>query len=136
MVGFVTETEGIAIVEDAGLEAAVTRKIAQSEEHGMVIIVDPEPGTVVPVGSTVTLTVGVDGDLAPVPDVVGMNVAAATATLVAANDFEPYVVYEETLIADNFGIVLEQYPATGEQATNAASIRLTVGAPYTATTEH
>jgi hypothetical protein len=58
-IGFVTEAQGISMLSAVGLVAEVTYMPAYPMEDGMVIMQDPEPGTIVAVGSTVHLTVGV-----------------------------------------------------------------------------
>lgn len=128
-VGFVTEAEGTGIIEGAGLEPAVTRVSASPAEHGMVIGQNPTAGTVVPLGSPVVLMVGVDEDLALLPDVVGMDLATATATLEAHGFPPPAVVYEESLDSSIYGDVIAQNPTGDVERSMYTIVILTVGSP-------
>jgi beta-lactam-binding protein with PASTA domain len=78
-----TEAEGA--IATAGLVAApVTEESSDSVPAGSVISQNPAGGTLVPLGSAVSLAVSTGPRMVTVPDVSGMTQSAATSTIVAA----------------------------------------------------
>ena len=125
-----TETEAIERIRDADLVYASSDDVPSDQPAGTVVGSDPSQGTLVDVGSDVTLQVS-NGEV-EVPSVIGDTEAEARAKLGAAG-FNVTVVYEQTDTEDP-GIVLEQAPAAGDTARLATTVLLTVSeAPPTPT---
>ena len=126
-VNFELEADAISILSGVGLNSTVVYQSAYPAEHGRVIIMEPIYGSVVTVGTTITLTVGIDYDRAPVPNVVGMTLAEATIALHDANEFYPVVTELAVRNPDSWGKVISQDPAAGVELTMGASVNVTVG---------
>ena len=120
-----TEAEAAAALEDAGLEVgAVTQASDAQAVAGTVLQQDPAAGTEVDEGSAVALTLSSGPGTAEVPDVVGMDRAAAEAALSAAG-FTPASALQYDLTAPA-GEVVDQLPAGGEQAPAGSQVGLLV----------
>jgi beta-lactam-binding protein with PASTA domain len=127
------EQEAVAAVEQAGLEARVTRVFAGVRE-GLVVDQLPGAGGRVARGSEVELKVSKGRNLAPVPDVVGLTEEEAVDAL-REDGFEPRIF--DVPSAEPEGTVVSQSPPGGEQAPPDSRVRINVssGEPEGATTE-
>ncbi|HET9198985.1 MAG TPA: PASTA domain-containing protein [Solirubrobacterales bacterium] len=115
--------EATEVLERRGLVAA-TAKVASGEPRGGVIGCEPEAGTVVPAGSTVTILVSAGLE---VPDVVGKECEEAEAILRIAG-FESIEIVE----SDKAGaetVVSRQKPKAGRYVDSDSIVRLHVFRP-------
>jgi serine/threonine-protein kinase len=120
-----TEAEAAAALEDAGLQVGETTEASDAQAvAGTVLSQDPAAGTEADEGSTVALTLSSGPGTAEVPDVVGMDRAAAEAAVSAAG-FIPTSALQYDLTAP-VGEVVEQLPAGGEQAAAGSQVGLLV----------
>jgi hypothetical protein len=110
-------------LEDAGLK--VERKDeASSEQADTVVGQDPDAGTSVEKGTTVTLSVSAGQDEVAVPDVTGQTEADARSQLEAFKvEVTPLLVNGPS----DDGVVLGQTPAGETMAAPGATVTLTVG---------
>jgi serine/threonine-protein kinase len=91
-----------------------------------VIDTSPRPGTSLPRGSQVTLTVSRGPQTAPIPDVRGFTVAVAGETVRAAG-FKFVIKREDTTDPTEDGIVIGETPEHDTQAPLGTTVTLTVG---------
>jgi beta-lactam-binding protein with PASTA domain len=107
-----------AALGGANLKAAENNVFSNSTPKGQVIGTNPPAGTVIQVGTTVTVTVSKGPDLVAVPDVSGKSVAAASTALQAAG-FTPNGVTGGLLRA-----VTRTSPPAGAQVLRGSSVAL------------
>ncbi len=106
-----------------GLKSNVVQEIFDSSPLGSVISSDPSPGTTVPRGTTIKLTVSKGPPLVAVPDVVGKKKSDAIKTLTAAGfhvntvNMWKYVVLNE---------VWEQSVKAGTMAARGSTITIRI----------
>ena len=106
-----------------GLKPAI-RGLASSQQPGNVLRVDPSGGSVVKLGSTVTLFVSTGLKLATVPSLKGMTVQQATAALTARG--LRYGDETDTNDLATAGTVIKQDPVAGSTAPRGSSVAVTV----------
>lgn len=113
-----------SLLETARFVVATTETAAAGEPAGTVTAQDPPAGTVLLQGSTVTLTVAAGGPTpGTVPDVVGLDLAAARQSLAAAGyGAAPTFTTGEA----PEGTVLEQSPAPGTALPPGATVALVI----------
>jgi eukaryotic-like serine/threonine-protein kinase len=111
----------------AGFEPRVERVFSDEVRRGRVIDTQPGSGTVIEVGSTVTMRVSRGVEQVEVPDVVGESEDNARSALQDAGLRVGNVTEQESADEDP-GTVLEQDPAAGEQVDRDASVDLIVAA--------
>jgi eukaryotic-like serine/threonine-protein kinase len=111
----------------AGFEPRVERVFSDEVRRGRVIDTQPGSGTVIEVGSTVTMRVSRGVEQVEVPDVVGGSEDNARSALEGAGLRVGNVTEQESADEDP-GTVLEQDPAAGEQVDRDASVDLVVAA--------
>jgi serine/threonine-protein kinase len=110
-----------------GLGFAVARKDVPSDEPaGTVVAQDPAGNELVPVGSTVTLSVSKGPTTTRVPDVTSQDVDTAKATL-ENSGFKVKVVEQTTNDPNADGIVLSQDPAGNTRAKKGSTVTIVVG---------
>jgi beta-lactam-binding protein with PASTA domain len=80
-----TEGEAGSVLTSVGLRVSVDEDHSPTVEEGHVISQSPEAGTVLRVGDTVTIVISLGPRRFPMPDVVGMTEAQATARLEELN---------------------------------------------------
>ncbi len=115
-----TEAQARAAIGDAGLVVGTPEYVADPDvAEDRVIKQDPNRDTYVDPGTTVTITVSTGKPMTPVPSVVGMDRAAARATLEAAN-LVP--VFEEKDSDEPKGRVLETNPAAGTEVPEGSKV--------------
>jgi serine/threonine-protein kinase len=100
--------------------------IQSTQPKGTVVSSDPPPGTSVPKGSKVTLSVSKGPGTSQIPDVTSQNQSDATTILKQAG-FAVGVVYQPVTDPGLDGIVLSQDPVGGTQGTAGETIVITVG---------
>jgi eukaryotic-like serine/threonine-protein kinase len=93
---------------------------------GTVIDTSPKPGTSLPRGSQVTLTISRGPQTAPIPDVRGYSVAVAVGTIKAAG-FKPVLVRQDIPDQAEDGLVIGESPEHDTQAPLGTTVTLTIG---------
>jgi serine/threonine-protein kinase len=116
----------IAEIEDAGFTAGSPVFENSDEPENTVIGQDPAGNSQERPGTTIVLTVSRGPAQVPVPDVEGLDLATARATL-RADGFRVSVVRADTDLVEEDGIVLAQSPAGGVDADPKSTVTLTVG---------
>ena len=116
----------IAAIEDAGFIAGSPVFENADRPENTVIAQDPAGGSLQRPGTTIVLTVSRGPAQVPVPDVEGLDLATARATL-QAEGFRVSVVRADTDLVEEDGIVLAQSPAGGVEADPKSTVTLTVG---------
>jgi eukaryotic-like serine/threonine-protein kinase len=116
----------IAAIEDAGFTAGSPVFENAERPENTVIAQDPAGGSLQRPGTTIVLTVSRGPAQVPVPDVEGLDLATARATL-RAEGFRVSVVRADTDLIEEDGIVLAQSPAGGVDADPESTVTLTVG---------
>jgi eukaryotic-like serine/threonine-protein kinase len=102
------------------------RDVDGEEPEGTVVAQDPEPGTLVPPGSRVTVSVSTGRSTTSVPDVRGLEESNAQATL--ENEGWNVVIRDTpTQNPDEDGVVISQTPPPGQQAQPGSRVTLFVG---------
>jgi serine/threonine-protein kinase len=112
-------------LKDLGLEVAQETEETRDSEPGTVLAQDPEGGTEVQRGATVTLTVAVEPNTVAVPDVVGMSETQAREKLQGFN------VTTERRRDDSRepDTVISQDPRAGSSAEPGSLIHLIIAEP-------
>jgi serine/threonine-protein kinase len=106
---------------------AVARVDIQSDQpKGQVVSSDPAPGTQVPKGSKITLSVSKGPGTTTIPDVTGQNQTDAASILKGAG-FAVAVVYQPVTDPGSDGIVISQDPVGGQTGTSGETVVITVG---------
>ena len=113
-----------AQLRDAGLRSTVTR-VPSSRPAGTVVSQSPRAGASVREASVVRLQVSSGPALVSVPDVVGLDEAAARDELTSAG-FRVTVTEEETTDPNEDGVVTSQSPSGGERAERGTTVTITV----------
>jgi serine/threonine-protein kinase len=109
-------------LRDAGLTSSVQKQASSSVEDGLVISANPNPGTQVAAGTSVTLTVSTGVATAAVPDVVGKSRQDAAAELRSAG----FVVSQNATSSDEpEDQVLRQNPVAGTEKQVGSVVRIT-----------
>jgi len=112
-------------LQAVGLKVEVGETPSSTEEVGTVLSQQPEVGSDVPKGSTVTIEVATKPDTATVPDVIGDLESEARQKIIDAG-LEPVITYETTSPA-NVGRVLGQAPNKGTEAEKGSQVTIRVG---------
>jgi len=110
------------------LDLNVEKKQAYSDtvEEGKVISQNPEAGTEVKIGSTVTITVSKGKELVTVPNVINMTEAEAITELEDLG-LEVDIEYSEPIPEGDVGYVLDQNPMANTKVEKGSFIRILVG---------
>jgi serine/threonine-protein kinase len=114
--------EARTLLTTRGFEVVDREDPESDEDAGTVTRTDPEAGTSVPRGSTVTIYYS--SGLVEVPDVVGESQSRAEAILEDAG-FEPRPVYEETT-SESEGTVIDQVPGEGSRREKGSTVQITI----------
>jgi eukaryotic-like serine/threonine-protein kinase len=99
---------------------------------GQVTASDPTSGTLVPLGSKVTLTVSTGPQTVAVPSVVGDDEVTA-AQLITQAGLNPTVIYQDVTDPSQNGLVFDQSPRGGKLQ-QGSSVTVTVGRLVASTT--
>jgi eukaryotic-like serine/threonine-protein kinase len=116
----------IAAIEDAGFTAGSPVFENSDKPENTVIAQDPAGGSLQRPGTTIALTVSKGPEQVAVPNVEGLDLQSAQATL-RAEGFRVSVVRADTDLFEEDGIVLAQSPAGGVKADPKSTVTLTVG---------
>ena len=116
----------IAAIEDAGFTAGSPVFENSDKPENTVIAQDPAGGSLQRPGTTIGLTVSKGPEQVVVPNVEGLDLASARASL-QAEGFRVSVVRADTDLIEEDGIVLAQSPAGGVKADPKSTVTLTVG---------
>ena len=100
--------------------------IQSDQPKGVVVSSSPQPGTQVPQGSKVTLSVSKGPAQTQIPDVTGQNQTDATSILQGAG-FQVAIVYQPVTDPGSDGIVIAQDPKGGKKGTSGETVVITVG---------
>jgi serine/threonine-protein kinase len=121
-----SESSATAELQGADFEVTVTEAPSDDVPSGLVSAQSPSAGTQAPRGSTVQITISTGPQLVNVPDVVGEPVDDARAIL-QDDGFQPRTVFQD--VADPLldGIVLDQDPGGGSQASPGSRVTIVVG---------
>ena len=121
------KSEGSATSELQQLGFNVGRQEADSTKpKGTVIDTNPKPGTSLPRGSQVTVTVSRGPQTAPIPDVRGFSAPVAVQTIPAAG-FHAVIVRQDIPDQGEDGLVIGESPEHDTQAPLGTTVTLTVG---------
>jgi beta-lactam-binding protein with PASTA domain/predicted Ser/Thr protein kinase len=121
-----SEADARSALEGVGLTVQTEQQETEDEEPGTVLGQDPEAGTEVDGGSTVTITVAEAPPDVEIPDVIEQQRDAAEATLDDAG-FEVRVREQDVTDAAQDEVVLDQNPPGGEQRPAGTRVTLVVG---------
>lgn len=116
-------TDATSALESLGLTAGVIQENFDDSVAGTILLTDPTPGTLVPKGTVINVTLSKGPILVDVPNVVGMDVATATSTLQAAG-FQVKAVNKLPIAILNK--VYSQKPAAGSKAAKGSVITLEI----------
>jgi eukaryotic-like serine/threonine-protein kinase len=100
--------------------------IQSDKPEGVVIQMDPQPGTQVDKGSRITLTVSKGPATTQVPDVTGMDQSTAESVLTGSG-LTPAVVFDPVTDPSQDGIVQSSDPAPGSDAKSGEVVTIHVG---------
>ena len=104
----------------------VRRDVDASEPEGTVVDQDPQPGSLHPPGTRVTVSVSTGQSTTAIPDVRGLDESSAQATL-ENEGWEVVIRDTPTQNPDEDGVVISQTPPPGEQAEPGSRVTLFVG---------
>ncbi|MEM8993207.1 MAG: PASTA domain-containing protein [Acidobacteriota bacterium] len=119
------EGEGLALLVDQGLRAAITddRRFDERVPKGHVLIQEPRAGVYVKRNTEVALTLSKGPRRIEVPSVLGQAVQAAQVSL-AASSLAVGRIYEVQSIEGRRGAVVAQHPGAGERVEIEAPVDL------------
>jgi serine/threonine-protein kinase len=120
----IVEEKAVERIEAAGFTANVERRADEEFRAGIVIDQEPEAGTDLPKGETVTIIVSTGVPKVEVPRVAGLQLDEATQALSEAGlKWDVRQVFSDRVEA---GIVISQNPKPGEQADKGSVVELRV----------
>jgi serine/threonine-protein kinase len=111
-----------ADLERLGLERSEEREASDEFARNLVIRTDPEAGSTVAEGDTITIVISDGADTVPVPNLVGQSRSEATATL-NANDLQLGLVSEEPS-GQAAGTVIRTDPPAGQDVERNSQVNL------------
>ncbi|WP_460067698.1 Stk1 family PASTA domain-containing Ser/Thr kinase [Streptomyces sp. YKOK-I1] len=112
-------------LEDKGFEVK-TKQTESTQDAGTVLSQDPDPGTELEKGSTVTLEVAKAAEKSTVPDVSGQTCEAAKAQM-QANNLTGNCVEVDTQDQNQVGKVISTSPSIGSQVDKGSTVTIQVG---------
>jgi len=116
-------TDATTTLTDLGLTAETIQETFDDSIAGTILSTDPAPGTLVPKGTVINVTLSKGPALVDVPNVVGMDAATATATLQAVG-FQVKAVNKLPIAILNK--VYSQNPAAGSRAPKGSVITIEI----------
>lgn len=121
-----SEQDAVAKLEELGLRTNIEQAASPTVERGYVIGTNPTAGSSVRKRTTVTITVSTGKEITEVPDLTGLDTAAASEVLLAAGlELDP-VVREEASETIKEGEITTQSPAAGSQVSRGSKVVITV----------
>ena len=121
-----SESSARTELEDAGFEVAVTQAPSDDTDEGLVSSQSPSAGTEAGQGSTVSITISTGPQLVTVPDVIGETLSSARAQI-RDEGLRPSTSCEEVIDPGQLGIILQQNPGGGSQASPGSTVTIVVG---------
>ncbi len=121
-----SESSARTELEDAGFEVAVTQAPSDDTDEGLVSSQSPSAGTEAGQGSTVSITISTGPQLVTVPDVIGETLSSARAQI-RDEGLRPSTSCEEVIDPGQLGIILQQNPGGGSQASPDSTVTIVVG---------
>ncbi|MDD5448253.1 MAG: Stk1 family PASTA domain-containing Ser/Thr kinase [Actinomycetota bacterium] len=119
-----SSSEAAGVLKKYDLElGTVTETFHDSVEKGKIASQSPSAGEKVPKGTKVNIAISKGQEIVTVPDVVGIDVEAATKQLEKAG---LSVQKEEQASTEKIGKVLSQTPAAGERVPKGTSVTIVV----------
>ncbi len=122
IVGMLSQDATITL-KSLGLTTEIIQEDYDDSAAGTILLTDPTPGTLVPKGTVIKVTLSKGPVLVDVPNVVGMDAATATATLQAAG-FQVNAVNKLPIAILNK--VYSQKPAAGSKAPKGSVITIEI----------
>jgi beta-lactam-binding protein with PASTA domain len=114
----------ISILDSIGLSLGDISEKEDSSAVGTILSQDPAPGTILPPGAPVKLTVSL-GQFVIMPSVIGMNVDEAKS-LLEKQGFRISHIDETDTVKASGKIVLYQYPMPGLKVRSGIEVRLKI----------
>ncbi|HEY4451850.1 MAG TPA: Stk1 family PASTA domain-containing Ser/Thr kinase [Solirubrobacteraceae bacterium] len=118
-------SQAIAKLRKAGFKAAVKKQASSTVASGQVIATEPSAGTLVQIGSTVTLILSSGPAPIRVPDLTGGTQSAAEATL-TNDELALGTVTQRISSTEQPGTVLSQSPSSGTSVHAGDKVNLVV----------
>ncbi|MFF8587636.1 Stk1 family PASTA domain-containing Ser/Thr kinase [Streptomyces althioticus] len=124
---FVGETKADAQkrADNTDLKLSFTEKPCENQTKGNICEQDPEAGTKVEKGDTISLVVSTGAPKVAVPSVIGDKLEDAKAEL-EGEKYEFVVEVEEEISGEPAGTVIEQKPDLGDEVEKGTTVTLTV----------
>ncbi|MFH8763693.1 Stk1 family PASTA domain-containing Ser/Thr kinase [Streptomyces althioticus] len=124
---FVGETKADAQkrADNTDLKLSFTEKPCENQTKGNICEQDPEAGTKVEKGDTISLVVSTGAPKVAVPSVIGDKLEDAKAEL-EGEKYEFVVEVEEEISGEEPGTVIEQDPDLGQEVEKGTTVTLTV----------
>ncbi|GGT56935.1 Stk1 family PASTA domain-containing Ser/Thr kinase [Streptomyces althioticus] len=124
---FVGETKADAQkrADNTDLKLSFTEKPCENQTKGNICEQDPEAGTKVEKGDTISLVVSTGAPKVAVPSVIGDKLEDAKAEL-EGEKYEFVVEVEEEISGEEPGTVIEQKPDLGDEVEKGTTVTLTV----------
>ena len=116
--------DAISILDSIGLSLGDISEKEDSSAVGDILSQDPAPGTILPPGAPVKLTVSL-GQFVIMPSVIGMNVDEAKS-LLEKQGFRISHIDETDTVKASGKIVLYQYPMPGLKVRSGIEVRLKI----------
>ncbi|MFC9058797.1 Stk1 family PASTA domain-containing Ser/Thr kinase [Streptomyces sp. NPDC057074] len=104
-----------------------TKQTESSQDEGTVLNQDPDPGSELEKGSTVTLEVAKAEAKATVPDVVGRSCDEAKAQIESSGDLEATCTDQPTQDPNQVDKVISTTPAANQQVDKGSKVTIVVG---------
>jgi eukaryotic-like serine/threonine-protein kinase len=124
------QDDAIAVLAEAGYEWVIEFQ-ADIAETGLVIAMDPAPGTVLPAGETVTLVVSAEAEQVIVPDLEGSTLLDAIELLESAGLQVEGVTIDDRPDQIAEGLVIRTEPPAGNLVATGVAIRIVVAKELT-----
>ncbi|MFJ7767759.1 Stk1 family PASTA domain-containing Ser/Thr kinase [Streptomyces sp. NPDC097107] len=113
-------------LKDKGFEVE-TKQTESSQDEGTVLSQDPDPGSELEKGSTVTLEVAEAEAKATVPDVVGRSCDEAKAQIESSGDLQATCTDQPTQDPNQVDKVISTTPAANQQVDKGSKVTIVVG---------
>lgn len=112
-------------LQNAGFQSISTTEVDSSSSAGQAVGTNPSAGTRVAPDQTITIQIS-RGNQNQVPNVVGQRVDSAISTLQEAG-LSPSIRQVDVSDSSQNGVVLQQSPSGGSEASSGQTVTLTVG---------
>ncbi len=119
-----TFEDAISVLQSIGLSLGDVSEKGSSDDVGSILSQDPKPGTILPPGAAVKLTVSL-GQFVLMPNVIGMNSDEAVA-LLKKQGFRISHIDETDTVNVRGKVVLYQYPMPNLKVRKGVEVRLKI----------